>query len=63
MTVAQGLLQILARLLVLVELVEAMTLIGRISRRSEFIDFFLLFWCLLPKGEKIRGVNQLFDAL
>jgi hypothetical protein len=52
-TVAQGLLRELARLLVLVELVEAMILTGKISRRSEFVDFFLLFslfWCLLPKG-------------
>jgi hypothetical protein len=53
--------QVLAWLLVLVELVEATTLTGRISRRSEFVDFFLLFslfWCLLPKEEKIRGVNN-----
>jgi hypothetical protein len=60
-TVAQGLLWVLARLLVLIELVEAMTLTRRISRRSEFVDFFLLFslfWCLLPKGEKIRGDNN-----
>jgi hypothetical protein len=60
-TVVQGLSLVLARLLVLVGLVVAMTLIGtrfRMSRRSEFIDFFLLFspfWCLLPKGRKLEG--------
>jgi hypothetical protein len=59
MMVAQGLLRVLARLLVLGR--EVTTLTGRISRRSEFVDFFLLFssfWCLFPKGEKIRGVNN-----
>jgi hypothetical protein len=64
-TVAQGLLWVLARLLVPIELVEATTLTRRISRRTEFVDFFLLFspfWCLLPKEEKIRGVNK-FSSL
>jgi hypothetical protein len=63
-TVVQGLSLVLAWPLVLVGLVVATTLIGtrfRMSKRSEFVDFFLLFspfWCLLPKGEKIRGVNN-----
>jgi hypothetical protein len=45
--VAQGLLGVLAWLLVLVELVEATTLTGMISRRSEFVDFFLFFSLLV----------------
>ena len=27
-----------------------------------FLIFFS-FWCFMPKGEKIRGVNNFFDAL
>jgi hypothetical protein len=56
MMVAQGLLRVLAWLLVLGQ--EVTTSTRRISRRSEFVDFFLLFssfWCLFPKGEKIKG--------
>ena len=24
---------------------------------------FFYFWCFMPKGEKIRGVNNFFDAV
>jgi hypothetical protein len=54
-TVAQGLLRVLAWLLVLVELLEAMTSTRRTSRRTmrcEFIDsfFFSRFLVLVAKG-------------
>jgi hypothetical protein len=46
-------------------LVVARMSTGMMSRRtrSEFVDsffFFFAFWCLLPKEEKIGGVNKLF---
>ena len=27
------------------------------------LSSFLLFWCFMSKGEKIRGVNNFFDAM
>jgi hypothetical protein len=53
-------LQGVARLLV------EMVLIERTCREmmSEFVVLlFFAFWCFMPKGEKTRGVNKLFDAM
>ena len=55
MMVTLGLLQEVAGLL------EVMMLIGRASKkRSEFVvlSSFLFFLCFMPKGEKIRGINN-----
>ena len=52
---------------VLVELLMGMMSIGTLSKRmrSECWSFFFssLFWCFMLKGEKIRGVNNFFDAM
>jgi hypothetical protein len=59
--VAQGLLLVLARLLVLVELVEAMTSTGRASRRTmrlwvcRFFLLFSLFGACCQRGRKLEG--------
>ena len=37
-----------------------------IQEDEECVLVFLLFfsfWCFMPKGEKIRGVNNFFDAM
>ena len=51
----------------LLQVLVAMMSIGRTSKkiRSEFIGLssFLLFWCFMLKGEKIRGGNNFFDAM
>ena len=56
MMVVMVLLQVVVGLLV-----ETMST-GRASKkmRSEFVGLFsfLLFWCFMPKGEKIREVNN-----
>ena len=52
---------------VLVELLEGMMSIGTPSKkmRSEYWSFFFFFsfWCFMPKGEKIRVVNNFFVAM
>ena len=51
----------------LVELLVVMMSIGRTSKkmRSELVGLssFLLFLVLYAKGEKIRGVNNFFNAM
>ena len=51
----------------LVELLVGMILIGTPSKRMRsecyFFLLFFSFWCFMPKGEKIRGVNNFFDAM
>ena len=52
---------------VLVELLVGMMSIETPFKRmrSECWSFFFysLFWCFMPKGEKIRGVNNFFYAM
>ena len=51
----------------LVELLVGMMSIGTPSKkmRSKCWSFFFFFsfWCFMPKGEKIRGVNNFFVAM